>query len=131
MKINKFDPLVFPFRLWIVKNPDESKLRKQFIYYKERTPFTHEPVVGNSDMPFTAYTSELVEEVSSTNIGVLIVIGDAEMLPMYMAHEACHAAGILYDYIGEISIPIQSESHAYFVQWIVECIHNSIKEHGN
>ena len=127
MKIAKFDPLIFPFRLWIVKNPDESKLRKQFIYYKERTPFLHEPTIGSTDIPYTAYTSALVEELSSTNVGVLIAIGEDEMLPMYIAHEACHAAGILYDYIGEISIPIQSESHAYFIQWIVECIHKSIE----
>ena len=127
MKINKFDPHVFPFRLWVVQNPDKQKLAKQFVYYKERIPFTHDETTNNTDIPYTAYTSTLVEELSSTEVGVLIVIGENEMLPMYMAHEACHAAGILYDYIGEISIPIQSESHAYFVQWIVGCINKSIE----
>ena len=125
MKIYKYDPLIFQFRLWVITSPDKIKLSKQFKYLNGERDFVHDDLSSNTNEPFTAYTTDMVIEKQTDNRGVLIVIGEDEMEPKYMAHEACHAAGILYDYIGEHSIEVQSESHAYFIQWIVECIERS------
>lgn len=127
MDIYKYSNGIFPFKLWVVINGNHEKLSKAFIYFKEKTPYVHEDHGAIESEPLTAYTSKLVMDTKTNEIGVIVALGNCEITAGYMAHEACHVAGILYDYIGELEIPIQSESHAYFIQWIVECISNSIE----
>jgi hypothetical protein len=121
MKIYTFHPNIYPVRIWIVVNGDKRKLAEEFEYIKDGEDYLHEEVNPNTKMKTYAYCSELLYNRKTTNSGVMIYLG-AELKPSEMAHEACHAADMIYNYIGEDTIDFGSEANAYLVGWIVEKI---------
>ena len=59
--------------------------------------------------------------------GPMIMLNPDDNTECYIVHECVHAAGNIFDYIGE---PITSgEPFAYLVQWVYNCVKDAIKQY--
>lgn len=113
--IHEFDPLIYPRKLWVTYDATTEELNKKFPsgdYYGNK--FVDE----NSYYGVTYRTSD-----RNNKGGVLIRFCDKEkaMEPWNMVHEAIHAAGHIFSYIGVNADYDNDEPFAYLVAWIVKC----------
>lgn len=113
-KIYQFDPLIYPVKLWIVRNPIEQYIAENF---KEE---------DGSELNFNirnSYTmccyNHVVVNSNTRDYGILIAIFKSTSLGN-IAHESTHAARFIWDWIEEEFTG--READAYLVQWIAECI---------
>ena len=120
MTIHEYNPTIYPIKLWVIESPS-SDINNKFKYLKTDSDYLYK-----IKDQFIASTSGIVYNVETDKFGIIITLDDIDDLtPGMMAHEACHAAGEIYNHLGEDTIPFESEANAYFVQWIVTCINET------
>lgn len=114
MKVQQFDPVIYPFYLWIIDESDVEGVRDMFMH-TDGTPVTLVPSEGA-----IAYTMKGVV-VRDDDYGFLVVLDKKDRITAgSMAHEATHVARCIWDHLLEFSTG--GEADAYLVQWIVDCI---------
>jgi hypothetical protein len=114
IKIHQFDPIIYPFKIWITISNDFKSISDKFNDYPSRTEFDYKP----SDK-FLAFTQN-VQEKSSGFVGAIIVFKTKKYCKTKLiAHESTHAARMLWDYISEHETGVEAD--AYLVGWISEC----------
>lgn len=120
--IYEFDPIIYPRKIWITYDATSDELNKKFPsgdYNGNR--FVDE----NSCYGVTYRTSD-----RNNRGGILIRFCDKEeaMEPWNMVHEAIHAAGHIFSYIGVNADFDNDEPFAYLVSWIVKCCYKVKKK---
>jgi hypothetical protein len=111
----RFDPVIYPLKLWVAISDDGKDLNGLFRHHEtgELMRFEEYDIDSKEALVFP------VSEADSGRRGVLIIFRNR----MYMtcktiAHEAVHAAGFMFEQIGQ---EIDSEEPvAYLVGWIAE-----------
>ena len=114
MQIHEFDPVIYPVKLSIIKNPTSNFIKDNFKQLDGGEINTHR-TVGSYATTF----NDVVENITSHKYTVLIRIFGKQTSPE-LAHEATHAARIIWDWLGEINTGVEAD--AYLVQWIVKCL---------
>lgn len=117
VQIRKFDPIVYPFKLWVVSTRDADYLRERFIDLdrKGRTEITSGDLINAEAITY------YVQERDTGLIGVLVVFINKEHMSMRLiAHESTHVARKAWDHMREDVTG--EEADAYLVGWIAECI---------
>ena len=121
IEVFKYDPQVFPIRLHVVFS---SNLQCVLGRYdgSDGSDFRD----GSWDKGATAYTYSGIVECETRLVVILVVFRSKKHAgPGTVAHEAKHAADRIFDYIGEDNT--RHESHAYLVEWVVNCVNNALK----
>lgn len=125
--IHQFDPVIYPRKVWITYDATCDELNEFF------------PEGDGTDEYFRElpkHTDACVYHVRSKDTlgGLLIRFrGKKNMTSGIMSHEADHCANGIYAYIGAKVDVMNDETHAYLVEWIVNCceiVKNKKNEQG-
>lgn len=115
-KIHQFDPVIYPQKLWIAISKEGTELNEMFRHKSTGETIRFEEYGLNSKeaLVFPVFRRETGDS------GVLIVFtGKKYMSCKTIAHEAVHAAGYMFQHIGQ---EIDSEeAFAYLVGWVADC----------
>ncbi len=132
MKIYEFDPVIFPYKIWIVENPTYIEMIENF-YFKNTSGDYFVPTENqyNANMAKCNLFTGPCDRINTGMHGVLCsgksIYGNSVST---FAHEAVHIANrILYE-IGMDNPSDNDEVLAYFVGWIVDCFTEVIKDRG-
>lgn len=121
-KIYEFDPVLYPFPIHVTKDFVKEELKEK---YKVLNDSEEEPIGDNLEVPSTttARTMQVVE-VESGHIAYLVCLFRPEDVGAGIAaHEADHIANAYLQDLGfALPMPWNDEPHAYFVQWVTNCI---------
>ena len=114
IQIHQFDPVIYPVKLFVVKNSTPEVIHNNFQLPNGDSL--------NTDRSIGAYAftySRIVENKNNGKYGVLIRLF-GKQLTSELAHEATHAVSVIWDWLGENNIG--EEADAYLVQWVVACL---------
>jgi hypothetical protein len=119
MQIHQFDPVIYPVKLYVVKYPDENEINDKFYSIDEL------PINYKLSTAAEATTCKNIIRLKETNkYGVLITIYPGPISVGVIAHEATHAARVIWSWLTEDETG--AEADAYLVGWISDCI-NQVK----
>jgi len=113
MKMKRFDPVIYPQKLWVCIEKDFKKLNGLFYDTDDNTDINFD----NLDK-YEAVTIR-VGEKKTKEFGVLIIFGSENFNCTLTAHEASHAAGYIFHHIG--ADMDCGEPTAYLIGWIADC----------
>lgn len=114
VQIHQFDPVIYPFKLWVAITNDLKAISDEFNDYPSGNEFSF---LRNDKL--IAFTQN-VERKSDRKIGAIIVFNKrSDCSVKLIAHESTHAARMLWEHVGEHSTGIEAD--AYLVGWIAKC----------
>ena len=112
---HEFDPVLYPFKVWIIINKDIRILSSRFV----STSFT-ELDYGDDGITLARTQPVIERKGNHRHYGVCIVFRSRkDMTVKYIAHESVHAAKALFEHIGAEVDP--HEPFEYLVGWIADC----------
>lgn len=115
MKIHEFDPVIYPFKLWVVISKDTECVKSKFLRYPKRKELSFK-----SKVEYDACVDTVMNKETSM-IGFLVYFRDIKACKVGIAaHEATHVSDKAWKHIGERKKGV--EANAYLVEWIAECI---------
>ena len=111
MNIFEFNPQIYPRRLWVSVGASVEELQEKF------------GKVDIKDIDDSCYADTYsVQQKEPLLGGTLIRFKElAAMTTENIAHEATHAALVIYDYIGGRIDYYNQEPFAYIVGWVAKC----------
>lgn len=117
-KIYKFDPIIYPYKLWIIITSNIEDIKNVFLNRNK------EEIQGNITTKGT--TCDVISKNNLSEYGSVIIIKDIKhFTPDLIAHEAYHFVCSLFEYIEE-KYPSE-EVTAYLLGWAVKCCINIIE----
>lgn len=115
IQIHEFDPVIYPYRLWVCVADDLGPIKERFLTNKEKE-------IEGDFASFKAMAISAIEREDRHSHGVVIVFKKKEYASNgIIAHECYHATQSLWESIQE-TYPSE-EATAYLLQWFVECCH--------
>ena len=114
MQIHQFDPVIYPFKLWVVVSKDLKTINESFTTLDGNKVYFDVP--DNTD----AWVGHIPLKYDGLN-GVLMVFENKkEMSVGNITHETNHALKVIWDYLGE---DVKGEeANAYLAGLIAECV---------
>ena len=117
MKVFEFDPVIYPYKLWVCLDKEPNKIADLFDeYHGKKIVF----IDGDTNIA-KAFTMPVMDS-KNRHYGVVVFIrSKASLTYQLVAHEATHAAKYLFEHIGcDTSV---HEPLEYVVGWIADCIY--------
>ena len=115
MQIHTFDPVIYPIKLFVVKYPNEKEINNRFT--ANNGDYLNYSLMRNAHAT-TEFRIVTLNEIDK--FGVLIVLHSGKITVGHMAHEATHAARVIWDWLTENTTG--AEADAYLVGWISDYI---------
>lgn len=131
-KIYEFNPVVYPFRLWVGVDIPCEEIKKKFFAWN----FEDDTISDITDISLfngtAAATTYPVCAKADNWIGALVNIRRKDKCSVgVIAHEASHVCDFLSDRLGLVgdinNLFSHGEARAYFIEWVADCI-NSVKQ---
>lgn len=124
VKIYEFDPVIYPFRLWVAVRPSFEQVDAEFETIDTEdniAPFTKDFLIQHISCTASCYPAWNKE---SMRVGALLCIWrKQELTTCVIAHEASHITDYLCDRTGVKGFDMDSgEARAYFLGWVAGCI---------
>lgn len=117
-RIEKFDPVIYPRKVWVAKGGTKKNLTDIFDDMEGDQYIVSDEVVTSS----CAITDEVMER-SSGEYGIFVWLRKLNDVDTgLMAHEADHATNLIFKAIGARVDCTNDETHAYLVGFITNCI---------
>lgn len=115
VQIHEFDPVIYPYRVWIIVNKTPEVIAEHFNEYRgEQIVFMN----GDVDRS-TAFAMPVCKKDNSSYGVVIFLRSKKSMTSSLIAHESSHAAKYLFEHIGaDIR---DHEPFEYVIGWIAEC----------
>lgn len=123
-KIWKFDPVIYPLKLWVGVHLTQEEIENTFLLQDKESVVTEWPE-NFSKLSAAATTVPVWHKEGNAHLkGILVVIWDKEICNAGIcAHEALHCVDWMCD---EMTISGNSfeddEAKAYLIQWVTNCI---------
>jgi hypothetical protein len=111
--IKRFDPIIYPPKLWVCVAEDFKVLNGLFSDIDDNTEIDFGKFEKYEAVTINVITKEPEE------FGVLIIFKPQHLDCETIAHEASHAAGYIFYHIG--SDMDSGEPTAYLIGWIAKC----------
>lgn len=122
-KIHEFDPVIYPFKLWVAVNPDKNDVKAKFYGL---TPETSRIEIDDEELEvdFSVATTYPVSEKESGWNGLLVIIHKPKQVGVgVISHEATHVVDWVCDTFGLSGFSFDDgEARAYLAQWVANCI---------
>ena len=126
IQIHEFDPVIYPFRLWVGKFLSEEYLCEKFYGLTEDMERVDLKEMHKSDRFCTASTIIVADKNTGWGGAVVAIHKPSAMDIKTIAHEASHVADFVCEYFG---ISMDSfdggEAKAYLVGWVADCINQA------
>lgn len=120
-KIYEFDPVIYPFPIHVTKDFDKEELKS--IYKALDSEEKEVPIDLDVPSTTTARTIQVVDANNGNLFYLVCLFRPEEAGAGVSAHEADHiATAYLQDLGVQSPTPWNDEPHAYFVQWVTNCI---------
>ena len=116
MNIHKFDPVIYPYKLWVIVGKEPGDITNHFKEYKGKKIVFNEGEVDRSE----AFTMPVQSIEDKPCYGVVMFFRSNKSMSFELvAHESSHAAKYLFEHIGaEVK---EHEPFEYVVGWIADC----------
>jgi len=115
IKIHEFDPIIYPFKIWIIINKTPDILSEHFKEYSQK-----DILWGNSETSkLKAFSLKAYKKDNSSYGAILYFRNKNSMSYGLVAHEASHAAKFLFEHIDAEIYP--HEPFEYVLGWIADC----------
>lgn len=116
--IHKFDPIIYPRKIWVAKGGTKKDIADFF------NDIYGDPYCLSDSIVDSSYAiSDDVLERETGDYGVIIWLHNLnEVTTGKISHEADHAANMIYKAIGAKVDCSNDEPHAYLVGFIADCI---------
>lgn len=128
-KVWEFDPVIYPFRLWVMKKPTYKDFSDNFFELDSdyNTHEVQETVYENLVKKSYAFTYTVARKPNK-QIGAFVALLDiSKVTAPIIAHEASHVVDFINEHCGLESNTYQTgETRAYLIAWVVDCI-NKVK----
>lgn len=117
MIIEEFDPVIYPYKVWVVISDDPIRISE---YFKEYNGSDIIFVDGDGTNRHLAFVMPVQKKGDNSYYGVVLFFRSKRSMTMELvAHEATHAAKYLFEHIGADMRPM--EPFEYVVGWIADC----------
>jgi hypothetical protein len=116
-QIHRFDPVIYPRKLWIVKGCEKKFINDRFVERLGEEIALYDDERNEADC--TVICDVILKETEEC--GYLVYI-QSDLSIGQIAHEAVHVAVGLFKDIGAYLDPDNQEPFAYLVGWIADCI---------
>lgn len=114
MKIHEFDPVIYPYKLWIVVDKVPNIIADKFNDYKGDVIENIDPDTKNMD----AFAMQVSKKEDKTLGAVIFFRSKKSMSYELVAHESSHAAKYLFEHIG--ADVKEHEPFEYVIGWIIQ-----------
>ncbi len=115
MNIFEYDLVIYPMKIWVAFG--EADFSDEFCW-EDGEPVITDVIKGGN---YEANVMWLVFEVETKSAGVILHFKSKRAAKMeIIAHEACHAAKSVFEYIGADINP--HEPFEYLLTYIVKCV---------
>lgn len=122
-EIHEWESQLYPIYIWIAVTDDISTLDNQFCELQTKEDLTK---IDSTHLAFI----QMVIKKDIQKVGVLIVFTSKKYMTVgTMAHEATHAARVIWERIGEVTTGYEAD--AYLVEWIVKLMEQVRKNKFN
>jgi len=113
--IHQFDPVIYPFKLWVSISSDGAAFSDRF-KDGDNGKELNVSVINEHE----AVTYYVQQKEKPTYFGVLIVFSEKKYCTCKLiAHESTHAARFMWEHVRENGTGWEAD--AYLVGWIAEC----------
>jgi len=120
-KIYEFDPVLYPFPIHVTKDFDKEELKS--IYNGTNSEGDEVPLDIDIPSTTTARTFQAVEKESGNHYYLVCLLKPEDIGAGIVAHEADHITNAYLQDLGfSLPTPWNDEPHAYFLQWVTDCI---------
>ena len=113
--IHQFDPVIYPRKVWVCLGATKETLEERFDFNNEL----------DDDMFINGAVTIMCKEIETELWGFMVLSPKKVISINWIAHESCHVADMIFDFIGESTKT--DECHAYLVGWVAECIEKAMK----
>lgn len=121
MNIREFDPVIYPFRLWVIVGGTDKEISDLFLQYNG----TDIEDMGKETSKSEAFAMPVMSKESNHYGVVVYFVNRRVMTCSVIAHESSHAAKFLFEHIGaDIK---EHEPFEYVVGWIAGCCEKAKK----
>lgn len=121
MNIREFDPVIYPFRLWVIIGGTDKEITDSFLQYDG----TDIEGIGKGISKSEAFAMPVISKDSNRYGVVVYFVNRRVMTCSIIAHESSHAAKFLFEHIGaDIK---EHEPFEYVVGWIAGCCEKAKK----
>lgn len=115
MEIHEFNPIIYPYRLWIVVDKSPKAISDKFDEYSGKPIENIERDTKN----LAAFTMPVVSK-ENPEYGVIIFMRSRKSMTFELvAHESSHAAKYLFEHIG--ADMKEHEPFEFAIGWIADC----------
>lgn len=121
MDIREFDPVIYPFRLWVIVGGTDKEITDSFLQYKGEEIESLDKGISKSE----AFAMPVISKESNRYGVVVYFVNRRVMTCSVIAHESSHAAKFLFEHIG--ADVKEHEPFEYVVGWIAGCCEKAKK----
>lgn len=121
MDIREFDPVIYPFRLWVVIGGTDKEISDSFLQYDGKEIESLDKGISKSE----AFAMPVMSKESNHYGVVVYFVNRRVMTCPAIAHESSHAAKFLFEHIG--ADVKEHEPFEYAVGWIAGCCEKAKK----
>ena len=121
MDIREFDPVIYPFRLWVIVGGKDKEITDSFLQYEGEEIESLDKGISKSE----AFAMPVISKESNRYGVVVYFVNRRVMTCSVIAHESSHAAKFLFEHIG--ADVKEHEPFEYVVGWIAGCCEKAKK----
>ncbi|WP_455994852.1 hypothetical protein [Porphyromonas endodontalis] len=121
MDIREFDPVIYPFRLWVIVGGTDKEITDSFLQYEGEEIESLDKGISKSE----AFAMPVISKESNRYGVVVYFVNRRVMTCSVIAHESSHAAKFLFEHIG--ADVKEHEPFEYVVGWIAGCCEKAKK----
>ena len=128
--VHEFNPVVYPFRLWVIKKPTNSDIKDNFYSIDNRyeTYDIDDDLLDRQSEKANAWVLPVARK-DDKRLGALICIEEPRQMTVgKIAHEATHVVDWVCEHIDLKGFSYaEGEARAYLTGWVADCIDNVLK----
>lgn len=128
--IHEFYPVVYPFRLWVIKKPTNSDVKDNFwgITARYDTYEIDDEMLDRQHENANAWVLPVAKK-ENKRFGALVCLEKPrEMTVGKIAHEASHVVDWVCEHIDLKGFSyVDGEARAYLTGWVADCINDVLK----
>lgn len=121
MDIREFDPVISPFRLWVIVGGTDKEITDSFLQHEGEEIESLDKGISKSE----AFAMPVISKESNRYGVVVYFVNRRVMTCSVIAHESSHAAKFLFEHIG--ADVKEHEPFEYVVGWIARCCEKAKK----